>query len=223
VTVRALAILLILVALVRPSALAPGAAVADDTADTVACNRLADPEKVAVCSKYLESLAARIRKTPNEPSLYIMRADVYQHIGDLPRAIAELDRVIKLKPNEGFYLLRSGLKGKNRNLNGAIEDANQALRLNPKSVGAHMYLGYAYGNKQDLPRAIAEFTRVIELDPKQTDAYLGRAAAYIVQHDKAAAEADCQHALALMPKRDGDMGYDGKGHTVRCHPESAAP
>jgi tetratricopeptide (TPR) repeat protein len=199
----------------------PSLAAADEKADAATCKRLGVPDQIALCNKTLQDLRARIRKSPNDADLYLARASVYGRIRDYPLAIDDLDRAIKLKPSEDVYLLRGTLHGMTRNPDGAIEDANRALRLNPKSADAYQTLGYAYTAKKESNRAIEAFTRAIALDPNQPHSYTARAAVYTNTGKKALAEADCQRALALMPKRDGDMGYDGKGTTIRCHPEWA--
>ena len=215
---RALAIVFSLAALTA----VPGAAWASDKSDAVVCSFRGSKEAIEDCKKTLQDLAARIRNAPNDASLYIARAEAYYRISDLPDAIADLDHAVKLQPSEGLYLVRARLRGRMGDLNGAIEDAIRALRLNPKSAAAHVTLGYGYRAITQTKRAMAEFNRAIELDPKHAEAYMARAATYSKMGDKALAEADCQRALALMPKRDSDMGYDGKGLTVRCHPEWTA-
>ena len=213
---RALGILLVLAAL----SCAPATADADSEAD--ACGRIAGAAAIEACHQELGSLTEQIRKAPNDASLAEKRARFYVRMGDLKHALADLDRMIALQPSESAYLLRSSLQVISRNPAAEISDANQALRINPRSADAHAYIGTAYFWKNDADRAIAEFTRAIALDPKLAGLYTARAAAYISKSDKVSAEADCQRALALMPKRDGDMGYDGKGMIVKCHPESAA-
>ena len=211
---RVFAGVMLLVALV----IAPGAAWADPKADFAACSRTRAAEP---CRKAVQTLTAEIRKSPNDAELYEMRGAAYAHIRDFKRAIDDLNQAIKLKPSELTYLLRGSVRGMSHDLDGAIADANQALRLNPKSTDAYLNIAYAYMAKGDYNRVIAALTHAIALNPKQARLYTARAGAYGNKGDKASAEADCQRALALMPKRDGDMGYDGNGQTVRCHPELA--
>ena len=74
----------------------------------------------------------------------------------------------------------------------AIADFTQALRLNPTHANAYISRGIAYDKKGDHDLAIADYTKVLELDPDKLDpdnmfAYHNRGIAYINKndHDKA--------------------------------------
>jgi len=215
---RVLAIVLSLAAF----AAVPGAAWASDKSDAAACSLRGSKEAIEDCKKVLQDFASKIRSAPNDARLYIARAEAYYRISDFQDAIADLDHAIKLQPTEGLFLLRARVRGRMGDYNGAIEDAARAVRLNPNSATAHVTLGYGYRAIAQTKRAMAEFDHAIELDSKNAEAYMARAGTYSKMGDRASAEADCQRALALMPSRNGDMGYDGKGFTVRCHPEWSA-
>jgi tetratricopeptide (TPR) repeat protein len=77
----------------------------------------------------------------------------------LPQAITEINKVIKRNPNDDeAYHLRSNLKLKNHDLQGALADSNKAIDLNPLSTyyrgRAEIYqsLGKPDLAKQDLAR-----------------------------------------------------------------------
>ena len=69
----------------------------------------------------------------------------------------------------------------------AIADFTQALRLNPAHANAYIRRGIAYDKKGDHDLTIADYTKVLELDPDNMFAYHNRGRAYINKndHDKA--------------------------------------
>jgi tetratricopeptide (TPR) repeat protein len=83
------------------------------------------------------------------------------------------------------------LKGE---LDRAIADCSEAIRLDPTSADAYFNRAGAYSRQGDPGRAIADFTEVIRLRPSDADAYVNRVAAY------RRAVADFTKALRLAPR-----------------------
>ena len=82
----------------------------------------------------------------------------------------------------------------------AIDDYNEAIRLNPKSVRAYNSRGNAWSRKLDYDRAIADYDKAIQLDPQFAKAYSNRGAAWSkkVNYDRAIADED--EAIRLDPQ-----------------------
>jgi lipoprotein NlpI len=82
----------------------------------------------------------------------------------------------------------------------AIEDFDQAIRLDPKYALTLYDRGIAYGAKGQYDRAIEDFDQAIGLDPKYALAFDGRGVAYAkkAQYDRAIEDFD--QAIALDPK-----------------------
>jgi Tfp pilus assembly protein PilF len=81
----------------------------------------------------------------------------------------------------------------------AITDANEAIRLDPKIVGAYVNRAGAYLQKGDNDRAIANASEAIRLDPKIAIAYNNRAAAYAKKGESDRSIADATEAIQLDP------------------------
>ncbi len=94
-------------------------------------------------------------------------------------------------------------KGSRGDLEGAIEDANDAIELEPgEGVRvAGLWLGRALARfrKGDFDGAIADTTKAIELDPKYAAAWANRAGARANKHDFEGAIADATKAIELNP------------------------
>jgi lipoprotein NlpI len=84
-------------------------------------------------------------------------------------------------------------------LDGAIQDFNQALALDPHAVEVYYQRGLARQAKRDFPGASADYTQVIALNPKRADAFSNRGFIKQAGHDLDGALADYIQALALNP------------------------
>ncbi len=84
-------------------------------------------------------------------------------------------------------------------LQGAIDEYSEALRLNPWHIPSHMSRGRAYVRLRQFEPAILDFGEAIRLDPEHAPAYGNRAFAYgqLDMHTKA--QQDFNQAL--------DLGY----------------
>ncbi len=64
----------------------------------------------------------------------------------------------------------------------AIKEFKEVIRLQPRAADAHFKLGVVYDNKGDYERACAEYRRAIELDPKGLDGQDARSNLALVLH-----------------------------------------
>jgi lipoprotein NlpI len=85
-------------------------------------------------------------------------------------------------------------------LDRAIADFTEAIRLDPKDASAHNDRGSAYMAKGDFDRAIADYSEAIRLDPKEVLAYKKRGAVYLYSGALPKALADFNQASELDPK-----------------------
>ena len=89
-------------------------------------------------------------------------------------------------------------------IEGAIADYTEAIRLNPNYAKAHNKLGIIRArNLKDYPAAKAAFDRAIEINPNYGDAYYNRARVREFLEDKDGAIAD-YHKAAELYKKDGN-------------------
>jgi len=89
-------------------------------------------------------------------------------------------------------------------IEGAIADYTEAIRLNPNYAEAHNKLGIIRArNLKNYPAAKADFDRAIEINPNYGDAYYNRARVREFLEDEDGAIADYQKAAELY-KKDGN-------------------
>jgi tetratricopeptide (TPR) repeat protein len=101
----------------------------------------------------------------------------------------------------------------------AIQDTDQAIRLNPNEPSFYYTSGLAYKKKGDYDRAIQEFSEAIRLNPNFERAYYDRGNAYIDKEEYDRAIQEFNEAIRLNAnnannynnrgvayKREGDYG-----------------
>jgi tetratricopeptide (TPR) repeat protein len=99
--------------------------------------------------------------------------------------------------NRGLALYSKG------DLDGAINDCAEAIRLQPNESGGFHNRGLARHAKGDLDGAINDYTKAIRLKPESAFSYYNRAEIWKTKNQPAAAIADFQQYL----KVGGGMQY----------------
>ena len=82
-------------------------------------------------------------------------------------------------------------------LDKAINDYNEAIRINPQYFKAYSNRGIAYGMKGEFEKAINDFSEAIRINPKFSMAYKARAFTYRKLGKTDLAIADEQKAMEL--------------------------
>jgi lipoprotein NlpI len=98
-----------------------------------------------------------------------------------------------------FYARGAAYYGKG-DLDRAIADYDEAIRLNPKDKNAFIYRSVAYRAMGNLDRAIADCDRIVQLDPENAYAYRARAMVYWQSGSFSKSLTDLDQAIRLDPK-----------------------
>jgi tetratricopeptide (TPR) repeat protein len=81
----------------------------------------------------------------------------------------------------------------------ALADCDQALKLTPDNVEAHINRGAVRQARGDLDGALADFNRAIALDPRAA-AWNNRGRVWMLKDDLTRSLADLNHAIERDPK-----------------------
>jgi len=80
-------------------------------------------------------------------------------------------------------------------VDGAIAEYREALRLNPGFAAAHNNLGSAYRDKHDVDGAIAEFREALRLEPNLTKTQVNLRSALLEKANKLKAPGKVQDGV----------------------------
>jgi len=151
--------------------------------------------------------------------------DAYYNEKDNKNAFDYFTKAIQNDPDhkEAYFFRAWTYKGPAgypaQDVDKAIADFTQAIRIDPKYLQAYTERGRAYMKKGDYDKAIADFTEQIRLEtqPKlNAYAYNDRAEAYIKKGDFRQARADIDKALQLDPShkwaKETDAELKKKGY-----------
>jgi lipoprotein NlpI len=109
--------------------------------------------------------------------------------------------------------ISSGLAAEaKRNLEGAIRDFNEAVRLDPQHVSAYLNRGNIYQTQGELDRAIADYDEVIRLSPRFATAYYQRGNAFSSKGDFERAISDYSQIIRLHPKHAAGFANRGRAY-----------
>jgi tetratricopeptide (TPR) repeat protein len=109
---------------------------------------------------------------------------------------------IRANPNDVFsYIMRALIwSDVKKELDIALGDLNEALRLDPKLALAYSNRGIVWAYKQEYDKAVADHSEAIRLDPKYALAYNNRGTAWWDKQEYDKAVADYSEAIRLDPK-----------------------
>ena len=116
----------------------------------------------------VEVLTDAIGVLPTEPALYAERGFIYRSKKGWRKAIADFDIALSHQPDAPTTLfMRGTCRATIGEFDGAIEDLQRCLVLQPNSADAYWELGTIYTFKnRDLAAAIASYEKAFELDPE---------------------------------------------------------
>ena len=97
----------------------------------------------------------------------------------------------------------------NGNVDSAIRDYEESLRLDATSASSHRFRGNKYLIEKSFADALAEYNEAIRLDPTEPFAFSNRGRIYAAQKDYARAIDDYNEAIRLDP--NWALAYYGRG------------
>ena len=162
------------------------------------CRDGAPEARIAACTEILARGSKQTKR--NQLAAYINRSSAYQAAGDLDRAIADLDKALRLNPKSPLALTkRAAIHQEKGDLDRAIADYSSALRLDKNLPVAYRGRAKAYQAKGDLDKALSDFGEALRIDPQSAALYAERGAAYQAQNNLDLALADFSKAAEIDP------------------------
>lgn len=138
-----------------------------------------------------------LRLNPNDVMTYIGRGSVYDKKRQYDDAIEDYLHASRITPNAVSFYFACDDRIMLGQLQQAIANCNDALRLEPKFPLAHEARGIAYLRTGAFERASADFDEAIHLQTGMAGSFYGRGIAKLKKGDAAGGNADIAAAKAL--------------------------
>jgi tetratricopeptide (TPR) repeat protein len=133
----------------------------------------------------------------NYADAYYFRGVCYMNEKKYQQSLADLDKSLLLQTNSGTLMVRAYVYTCVTNYNGAIEDYNKAVHLNPVDIQAYLGRARAFILDGAFGLAIMDCNSALALNPYSVSAYQERGQAYENQGDFDNAIADYNRAIQL--------------------------
>jgi tetratricopeptide (TPR) repeat protein len=143
-----------------------------------------------------------VHEEPDNPLCWFGLARLFKQTGQCDVAMAALLTVFDpRKPNLLGLVVRADIEQCLGNVQGAITDYNQAIRLDPTNTQIWLDLAKLYKDAQEYDNAAATLSKILDGEPTNLQARISRANLYqkLGAADKAIAEAS--EAVQLHPKK----------------------
>jgi tetratricopeptide (TPR) repeat protein len=141
---------------------------------------------------------------PTHLGVLLLRSSVLQELKENDRALADVDRALKLRPGLAVAMqLRAALLAGSNKFAEAIDQLEALQRATPEDSDVDLQLAMFYNVEQRPRKAIELFSKVLTKDPKSFIALRGRADAYLSVGKQAEAIADYEQALEVQPENSG--------------------
>lgn len=125
-----------------------------------------------VKEKDFEVINTQLKNDPNNPNLYLKRAQLYDKYNDVAMAIEDIDRAIKIDSLiPDFYLLKAELCKKNNDYQYAKNTLDQCLMVDNNNVQARIELGWLAFLVQNYQQALDYADAALKRNLYSAEAY----------------------------------------------------
>ena len=150
----------------------------------------------------LQSFDQVAKLDPDDASVEIFRSLALVGVERFPEALELSSQALKKNPGSWAYFTRALARFGTEDLQGALVDLNEAIRLNPEGLAdtAYSVRGSIRFQQGDLKGALADLNEAVRLAPEDAGNLQKRGLMRLLQQDYKGAVADLNEALRLKPK-----------------------
>jgi tetratricopeptide (TPR) repeat protein/S1-C subfamily serine protease len=149
--------------------------------------------------KALAAINQAIQLQPNNPNWYNQKYLVLMDLKRYREAAAAINKAIELSPRTAFYNNRGIVRNELGDKPGAIDDYNQAIKINPNLAQAYNNRGIVRDDLGDKQGAIDDYNQAIKINPNYAQAYYNRGNVRDDLGDKQGAIDDYNLAIKINP------------------------
>lgn len=130
--------------------------------------------------------------------------------GGWDAAISYISNIVdENQNNHEAYLVRSEMYTEMGDFRKALDDAEKAVKINPKEAAVYNNRGCIFiKSGDDINKAFNDFNKVIELDASYISAYINRANVYLKMKEPQKAISDCTKAIEISPDGNAEPYYN---------------
>ena len=162
-------------------------------------------QQISACTAVIQSTQGSPKQLAKA---FQMRGTAYFYKGDYDRAIADYGQGIKSDPqNSEIFDNRCWTRATVNQLQDALKDCIESLRLRPNYAPTTDTLGFVYLKLGQLDLAIATYSAALKLDPKSAYSLYGRGIARLKTGDTAAGRADIAASKTIKDVAKEMAGY----------------
>ncbi|WGV28058.1 serine protease [Halotia branconii] len=153
-------------------------------------------------SDALESFNQAAKLDPDDSGIQIFRSIMLATARRFPEALEIANRLVQKNPGSWAYFARGTARIGTGDLQGAMADLNEAIRLNPEYIEdtAYSLRGTLRAKQGDLKGALADFNEAVRFDPEDASNFKNRGEIRFQQKDYKGAIADFNEAIRIKPE-----------------------
>jgi tetratricopeptide (TPR) repeat protein len=138
---------------------------------------------------------------------FLYRGRAYAEKDDITQALANYDQAIQINPTlDSAYAFRCGARIRvGRDLQSALSDCNESLRLQPGQTTALTHRGFVHLRLGSITQAIVDFDAALSNDATYAWSLYGRGLAKWKQGNESGAETDATAAIKIRPDIGGSV------------------
>ncbi len=151
-------------------------------------------------SQQEKSLLEAIQNQPNDVSLSLKLAQLYQQHRYYEKAISLLESAVQLDPDNAYahYLLGQIMGSQKRDPNRAIDEMKTAIQLAPDSIRYRQEMVSIYYRLQRFPPALEQLEEILKREPANADALYRKA---VILHIRGEVE-EAESIVDRLPKHE---------------------
>jgi tetratricopeptide (TPR) repeat protein/S1-C subfamily serine protease len=138
------------------------------------------------------------------------KANILSNQKKYAAAISVYDEMIRMRPEAYIYRNRGLMKAALKDNQGAINDYNQAIQINPNYANAYNSRGAIKATLKDRKGAIDDYSQAIQINPNYVNAYIGRGMTKTALKDSQGAIRDYDRAIQL--DSNNAFAYNERGN-----------
>jgi tetratricopeptide (TPR) repeat protein/Zn-dependent protease len=148
----------------------------------------------------IQEYTSNIEREPGQVNHYLGRSACYLNIFQKERAVADVERALKLNPDNAIAIqLRGEIFAMEKNYDAALDCSNRAQAINPHWAVPYFDRGSILLDQKDFRAALAELDKAVSLPPPFPLFHVLRSLNHFILGDLEASHRDQDAAMRLSP------------------------